>query len=46
MSQSAANPVSGANSLLTGKMQGIFTKIGPLRENLPDRPQQNQLVAR
>jgi hypothetical protein len=38
-------PVSGANSLLTGKLTGNFTEIGPLGENSPARTQQNQLIA-
>jgi hypothetical protein len=42
--QSLANRSQGGNSLLAGKMQGIFTKIGPLRKNFPDRTQQNQFV--
>src|ERR1700731_366528 len=40
----SGEPVCGANSLLTGKITGNFTKIGLLRENLPVRTQQNQLV--
>jgi hypothetical protein len=42
--QVSGEPVSGANSLLAGKFTGNFTKIGLLRENLPDKTQQNQLV--
>ncbi len=38
-------PVCEANSLLTGKITGNFTKIGPFGETLPVRTQQNQLVA-
>jgi hypothetical protein len=38
-------PVSGQYSLLTGNLQGIFTKIGPFGEKMPARTQQNQLVA-
>jgi hypothetical protein len=46
----ADEPVSGelvckANSLLTGKITGNFTKIGPFGEKLSARTQQNQLVA-
>ena len=40
----SGEPVCGANSLLTGKITGNFTKIGLLRENLPVRTQQNQLL--
>jgi hypothetical protein len=43
--QSAANRSGGANSLLSGKFTGNFTKIGPFGENLPARTQQNQSVA-
>jgi len=38
-------PVSRRSSLLTGKITGNFTKIGPFGETLPVRTQQNQLVA-
>jgi hypothetical protein len=37
-------PVSGSNSLLTGKITGNFTKIGPFGETVPVKMQQNQLV--
>jgi hypothetical protein len=40
-----SEPVSGSNSLLTGKLTGNFTKIGPFGKKLPARTQQNQLVA-
>ena len=45
----ADEPVSGelvceANSLLTGKITGNFTKIGPFGETVPVKTQQNQLV--
>ena len=42
----SGEPVCEANSLLTGKITGNFTKIGLLRENLPVRTQQNQFVRR
>jgi len=38
-------PVSGSNSLLTGKITGNFTIIGPFGEIVPVKTQQNQLVA-
>jgi hypothetical protein len=41
----SGEPVSGADSLLTGKITGNFTKIGPFGETSPARTQQNQLVA-
>jgi hypothetical protein len=41
----SGEPVCGANSLLTGKLTGNFTKIGPFGEKLPARTQHNQLVA-
>jgi hypothetical protein len=46
----ADEPVSGemvceANSLLTGKITGNFTKIWPFGETVPVKMQQNQLVA-
>jgi hypothetical protein len=37
--------VCGADSLLTGKITGNFTKIGPFGEKLSAGTQQNQLVA-
>jgi hypothetical protein len=41
----SGEPVCGADSLLTGKITGNFTKIGPFGEKLSARTQQNQLVA-
>jgi hypothetical protein len=41
----SGEPVCGADSLLTGKITGNFTKIGPFGEKLSARMQQNQLVA-
>ena len=38
-------PVSGEDSLLTGKRTGNFVKIGPFGKKPPVRTQQNQLVA-
>jgi hypothetical protein len=40
-----SEPVCVADSLLTGKITGNFTKIGPFGERLSARTQQNQLVA-
>jgi hypothetical protein len=39
-------PVSGGNSLLTGKFTGNCPKIWPFGEKLPARTKQNQLVER
>src|SRR5580693_544374 len=38
----SGEPVSGANSLRSGKITGNFTKIGPFGETSPVRTQQNQ----
>jgi hypothetical protein len=37
-------PVSEEDSLLSGKITGNLTKIGPFDKKLPVRTQQNQLV--
>ena len=42
----SGEPVCGANSLLTGKITGNFTKIGPFGETVPVKTPQNQLVAK